>query len=230
VLVTRRSPAASRPPSGFRRIWRGRWYEVWERSGTQTAIAHLGLGTEVSPTAVPACAQVRRLARLAGPGGTVRAAVGAAPVVAGFDPAAVPAGWRVLGGGSLVPDGHGTGTARATVAVPAAGRYEVWVGGAFRGGAQVAVDGVPSGRLRHQLSYPGNWVPFGTADLSAGPHAVTVRLDGDGLHPGVHGIARYAIGPVALRPAREGSRIIELPAAGAERLCGRRLDWLEAAR
>jgi len=231
LLVVRRSPAASRPPSAFRRVWRGRWYEVWERDGGgRPAVAHLGLGTDVDPTAVPACADVRRLAQLAGPGGTLRAAYAAAPAVAGFDVGSVPAGWRVLGGGSLVPDGHGTGTAHATVTVPSAGRYEVWLGGAFRGSAQVAVDGVPSGRLRHQLSYPGNWVPFGTADLSAGPHAVTVRLDGGGLHPGVHGIERYAIGPVALRPARTGSRIVELPAGRAERLCGRRLDWLEAAR
>ncbi len=229
TLVVRRSPAASRPPSAFRRVWRGRWYEVWERGGAQPPVAHVGLGTDVDPTAVPACSQVRRLARLAGPAGTVRAAITPSPAVAGFDADSTPAGWRMLGGGSLVPDGHGTGTARATLSVPAAGRYEVWVGGAFRGSAQVAVDGVRSGRLRHQLSYPGNWVPFGTADLSAGPHAVTVRLDGGGLHPGVHGIERYPIGPVALRPALAGS-IIELPASAAGRLCGRRLDWIEAAR
>jgi hypothetical protein len=230
MLVTRRSPAASRPPAEFRRVWRGRWYEVWERGGVRPAVAHVGLGGVVDPSAVPACSQVRRVARLAGPGGTVRAALTPSPAVAGFDAASPPAGWRALGGGSLVPDGHGTGTARATVSVPAAGRYEVWVGGAFRGSAEAAVDGVRTGRLRHQLSYPGNWVPFGTADLSAGPHAVTVRLDGGGIHPGVHGIQRYAIGPVALRPATAGSRILVLPSSAAGALCGRRLDWIEAVR
>ena len=154
------------------------------------------------------------------PAGPFVRALTPSPAVAGFDAGSAPAGWRALSGGSLVPDGHGTGTARATVTVPAAGRYEVWVGGAFRGSAQVAVDGVPSGQLRHQLSYPGNWVPFGTADLSAGPHVVTVRLDGGGIHPGVHGIQRYAIGPVALRPVTAGSRILEMPSSAAGACAG----------
>jgi hypothetical protein len=116
------------------------------------------------------------------------------------------------------------------VALPSAGRYEVWVGGAFRGGASVAVDGVGVGSDRHQLSFPGNWVPFGTADLSAGPHAVTVRLDGGGIHPGVHGIDRYAIGPVALVPVDRPGRVVDVPRNDAGALCGRRLDWVEAVR
>ena len=31
TLVLRRSPVASRPPSTFRPLWRGHWYEVWQR-------------------------------------------------------------------------------------------------------------------------------------------------------------------------------------------------------
>ena len=167
--------------------------------------------------------------RSSGSGRNRQGSVTSSPAVAGFD-----AAWpRAAGGRSAaarLSRAEGSGTARATVTVPAAGRYEVWVGGAFRGGAQVAVDGVPAGRLRHQLSYPGNWVPFGTTDVSAGPHAVTVRLDGGGLHPGTRGITRYAIGPVALRPARTGGRILALPSSAAGALCGRRLDWIEAVR
>ena len=161
-LGARRRPARGRPSSAWGRTWiRRRCPRAPTCAGSRGSRAPAGPSAPRSPRRPPSRAST---------------------------PARRPAGWRVLGGGSLVPDGHGTGTARATVAVPAAGRYEVWVGGAFRGSAQVAVDGVRPGRLRHQLSYPGNWVPFGTADLSAGPHAVTVRLDGNGLHPGVHGI------------------------------------------
>ena len=229
LLVTRRGPPASRPPSSFRRVWRGRWYEVWERQAGRTVVEHLGLGTPVDPTGIPACADVRRLARAAGPNGVVRAAEAPQPAVGALDPASVPQGWKATSG-VLYPDGRGTGTGRATVNLPSPGPYEVWVGGAFRGGASVAIDGVPVGSDRHQLSFPGNWVPFGTADLSAGPHAVTVRLDGSGIHPGVRGINRYAIGPVALVPANRPARIIEVPGNDAGALCGRRLDWLEAVR
>ena len=229
LLVVRRSPAASRPPSSFRRVWRGRWYEVWERRDGRTVVAHVGLGNTVDPTGVVSCADVRRLARAAGPAGVVRASVAAQPAVAGLDGASAPNGWRATDG-VLYPDGRGTGTGRATVTLPSAGRYEAWVGGSFRGGASLAVDGVAVGSDRHQLSFPGNWVPFGTADLSAGPHAVTVRLDGGGIHPGVHGIDRYAIGPVALVPVDRPGRVIEVPRNDAGALCGRRLDWVEAVR
>ena len=160
----------------------------------------------------------------------MRAAVAAPPSVAGLDAASAPRGWQAASAGVLYPDERGTGTARATVSLPSAGRYEVWVGGAFRGAAAVAVDGVPVGDERHQLSFTGNWVPFGSTDLSAGPHAVTVRLDGGGLHPGTRGIRRYAIGPVALVPADRPGRVLEVPRNDAGALCGRRLDWLEAVR
>ncbi len=230
LLVVRRSPAASRPPSSFRRVWRGRWYEVWERQTGRAVVERLALGTPVDPTGVPACADVRRIARAAGPGGVVRAAVAPQPSVAGLDAASAPRGWQATSAGVLYPDERGTGTARATVSLPSAGRYEVWVGGAFRGAAAVAVDGVPVGDERHQLSFTGNWVPFGSTDLSGGPHAVTVRLDGGGLHPGTRGIRRFAIGPVALVPVDGRARVVEVSRNDAGALCGRRLDWVEAVR
>ena len=31
TLVLRRGPAASRPPSAYKLVWSGRWYEVWQR-------------------------------------------------------------------------------------------------------------------------------------------------------------------------------------------------------
>lgn len=227
LLVVRRSPAASRPPSSFERVWSGDWHEVWERRGQRAPVAHLGLGNAVDPGAVPACSQVRRIARLAGPRGSVRAVpVPNAPAIGRFERA--PAGWRLGVGGTLLPDGSGSGTARATVWAPRAGRYEIWLGGAFRGGARVQVDGVDVTRRRHELSYAGQWVPFGEAELSAGPHALSVRLDGGGPHPGVRGIDRFPIGPVALAPAGEIRRVIELPSGRAGALCGRRLDWIEA--
>src|SRR5439155_11987060 len=46
TLVLRRSPAQSRPPSPFRLVWRGDYYEVWQRSpgSVDPALVHRGLG------------------------------------------------------------------------------------------------------------------------------------------------------------------------------------------
>jgi hypothetical protein len=116
------------------------------------------------------------------------------------------------------------------VTAPAPGRYEVWLGGAFRGRADVAVDGRPVGTKRHELSYPGNVVPFGETELTTGPHAVTVRLRSPLLQPGTRGIARYTIGPVALLPVGQRQDLIQVPSRAASRLCRQRFDWVEAVR
>ena len=33
LIVQRRSPEFSRPPSNYERVYHGRWYDVWQRSG-----------------------------------------------------------------------------------------------------------------------------------------------------------------------------------------------------
>jgi hypothetical protein len=229
TLVVRRSPAASRPPSWFSRVWRGRWYEVWERTGDAgRVVGRLGLGTELDPAGTARCSDVRRLARAAGPGGRLLAATAPAPVVGTLGPGGAPGSWTTAAAGNaVVPDGDGS--VRTTVTLPQAGRWAVWLGGAFRGRVRVSVDGRRAGVDRHQLSYDGQWVPFGSLDLVAGPHAVTVSSDEDALRPGSGG-GDFAIGPVAFSPATGGRAVLAVPAGRAERLCDRRLDWIDAVR
>ena len=71
TLVLRRSPAQSRPPSPYRLIWRGEFYEVWQRPAAyrRRLIEHRGLGTATDPGGIAGCRMVRRLAQEAGPGG-----------------------------------------------------------------------------------------------------------------------------------------------------------------
>ncbi len=231
LIIVRRSPLTSRPPSSFQRVWRGRWYEVWERTGSRRQILeHLGLSSGIDPGAVPKCADVRRLARVAEPDGVLIAATAQRPVLAGLDPARGPAAWPVVARGSLLPTGRGVGTARTAVSPQRPARYEVWVGGGFRGRAVVSVDGRDVGSSRHQLSYQGQFVPLGTVDLKAGQHTVDVRLSGGALHPGIDGIDRFPIGPVALIATDEAQTFSEYPPSQADELCSQRLDWVEAAR
>ena len=57
LIVTRRNPAANRPPSAYRLLWQGTYYQVWgRRPGAPAAIARIG----VSSTAPAANARLGR--------------------------------------------------------------------------------------------------------------------------------------------------------------------------
>lgn len=229
TLVLRRSPAQSRPPSPYRLIWRGTYYEVWQRpvDSQGTVLAHLGLGTVTDPAGVPRCAAVHRLARKVGPGGTL-AAVSRNPVeVIRMSRTEHPAAWTVRPGGStLLPITPGDLTAH--VRVPRTGDYDVWLRGSVRPQVDLLVDGQPAGEVRGQLNNTGEYVELGAAHLEAGEHTVTVRFHGADLHPGSGG-PPAAIGPLALSDQDYAdTKVSYYPARQADRLCGRRWDWIEA--
>src|SRR2546430_1910807 len=127
TLVLRRSPVESRPPSVYHLVWRRRWYEVWQRpQAYRRIVEHLSLGTDLQPAAVPRCADVQRLARLAGTGGVLTAVPRPADVSVDLTQAAHPADWGG-GQGTLIP--AGPGTVEASVDVPVSGRWGVWLRG-----------------------------------------------------------------------------------------------------
>ncbi len=56
TLVLIHSPAASRPPSVYQRVWSGQYYDVWQRpaAGAPRIIEHLPLGNGLQPAAAAA--------------------------------------------------------------------------------------------------------------------------------------------------------------------------------
>jgi hypothetical protein len=86
-----------------------------------------------------------------------------------------------------------------TVAVPTAGRYELWVGGSVRGELTAFVDGRRAGRVRHQLNNQGQHTSLGQIDLAAGSHRVTMRHRLSRFRPGEGGEA-WRTGPLLLAP------------------------------
>jgi hypothetical protein len=228
TLVLRRSPSQSRPPAPYRLIWRGTYYEVWQRppDSQGTVLAHLGLGTVTDPAGVPTCAAVRRLARQAGRGGTL-GAVRRDPVeVIPVSRTEHPAAWTMGPGGSTLSPVT-PGDLNATVDVPRAGDYDVWLRGSVRPQVDLLVDGDPAGEVRDQLNNSGEYVELGTAHLEAGRHEITVRFHGSDLHPGSAGPAA-AIGPLVLSDQTSADTHVSfVPASQADRLCGRRWDWIE---
>ncbi len=207
TLVLRRSPAQSRPPSPYRLAWRGAFYEAWQRpAGLATVPRRLALGSRSNPVAKPRCADVKELASGAR---ALMAAARPKPIQAPLSEPALP-------------------SIQADVQVTRPGDYEVWLGGSVRSEAELLVDGEAVAEVRHELNNLGQYVSFGDVPLEAGEHRIQFRLAGADLHPGSGGSGLPA-GPIALTRAEAAdSRLVRVPTADAETLCGRAWDWIEA--
>jgi hypothetical protein len=226
TLVLRRSPVESRPPSAYGLVERDHWYEVWQRSPTSRRIlAHLSLGSELDPGAVPSCSAIQRLARTAGV--TSLAAVPRRRVfVVPLTVLRRPASWRDgFVSGSVDP--HGSGTLQFDLRLPRSTRYEVWAGGSFLGRISAEIDGKPVGAARHELEWSGQYVDLGRLQLGAGRHMFVLHYSYGGWRPGTHGFAPFPLGPVVVAQA-DPRAIVTVAPDQATSLCGRRLDWVEA--
>jgi hypothetical protein len=230
TLVLRRSPASSRPPSMYGKVWSCRYYDVWQRPEVPPTVAeHLSLGDSRRPGSRPRCDAVRRLARRAGPDGRLATVPRGKPAVVELAGLPHPPTWLADGRnpGVLMPDG--SGAVAASVRVDARGRYVPWLGGAFRGLVELWVDGRLVHERRQALSHAGQWEPLGTATLGKGIHRIELSYSVGGLHPGAKG-EPFPFGPLALSSDGPDSAVRYIPARRASELCGRRLDWIEVLR
>lgn len=223
TLVLRRSPAASRPPAAFTRVSSGRWYEVWERRAVAAPVERLPLGDALQPAAAAPCSEVMRLARLV-PGGRLATVFRVQNTTVELADLKAPASWKATPP-YLTPGTEGTATGSLQTGAP--GRYEVWVGGGFRPGIAVAIDGRRVAARRHLLTYTGGWASFGTVELGAGSRRIELRRDADRLAPGAAGPA-HQLGPLALARDTGPPEVSYVPASDARSLCGKTLDWIEA--
>ncbi len=230
TIILRRSPSESRPPSVYRLVASGRYYDVWQRplSPPVSILVHRGLGSVIEAAAVPSdCSEVRALSRFARrAGGQLLEAP--APVAAVFATAdgTYPAGWSP-GGGLVFP--RGAGTVALTVQVPGAGRYAVWVGGDFARGVDVSIDHRDVGTVRYELGFAGQQAQAGQITLTAGAHHLWLRYPGGDLRPG-SGLEGLALGPVSLVPVVPSTAPSPVTPAQVPGVCSKPLDWLEVVR
>jgi hypothetical protein len=208
TLVLRRSPVRSRPPSPYRLVRSGHYYEVWQRPfgyPSSPASQRLPLGGPFAPAEVPSCSEVARLARVAAAQGAAGAHLLAARHVPVYD----------------ASDG--------VLEIPTGARYVAWLGGSVRGSVVLFVDGEEIGEARHQLQNNGGFIELGQARLGAGAHDVELRFGGADLHPGSGGFPRPETGPLLFSAAAgEAGPLVSVPPAESKRLCGRPWDWIEA--
>jgi hypothetical protein len=223
LVVQRRGPDGDRPPAGWQRAWVGRYYELWRRGSGPDVVAHRSRQQT-------GCAELRRLARRARAVDGRLAAASTTPLVQ-LSPAEqrLPYGWAPVPDGSGLVQTVGPGVVSGFVRVPRTGVYEVWLKGAFGRPVEVRIDGHRLGAARDELSQPASWIELNGLPLKAGRHRIELVRGGGTLEPG-NGDGRRMLGPVALRPTGESSRVSALPPSRWRRLCGRGLAWAEVIR
>jgi len=208
TLVLRRSPVRSRPPVPYRLVWRGRWYEVWQRpEGMTTPVGEfMPLGGENAPAAAPDCGEVSGLGLL----GLER--MGSVRLLAARHAPVYPA-------------------TQGPFEVPRAGEYTAWLEGSVRGEIELLVDDRKFGQARDELENEGGFVELGQAHLDAGPHTAELLFGGADLHPGSGGFPRPQVGPLLFAPAGEESgELVSVSVEDSDRLCGKSWDWIAADR
>jgi hypothetical protein len=247
-IVTRSWPFESRPPSNYRLVWHGRYYQLWQRTArpSTSILAHIPLGESnalpycgsaengpsrslcsINPVAIPRCSSIQSLGRQAiGEQAELVAAERAEPISVRGDQTLWPLGW-IDGSAGHVLEPTAPGTAVGHIAVASDQRYGLWLSGSFARGFSVSFDGRNLGAVKDQL---GGWVHLADLFLSAGTHTFRLTYPHADLTPGTGINPATFLAVLTLAPQSPPSSLIAVPAHDAARLCGRPLNWIELVR
>jgi hypothetical protein len=234
LIVRRRDPTASRPPSNWRLAETTSEYEVWRRVSDPAKIAaHFPLDGAATTRPSTFCRRVQRAVDRAGDGARIAYAVPKPDVVmVAPDPRAVPRFWGLQGN---VMFAGAPGRWTQPFVVPATGSYHLFMGGSVGRKVTISVDGREVRALRWRESYQGQYIPVATLRLTRGRHTVQIVRPGGSLLPGTGNDASGVItriGPVVLDPAGEQEAVRSAAASSLMQVCRseRPLDWIEVWR
>lgn len=225
LIVTRRDPKASRPPSAYDLAFDGSYYRVWaRRPDAPAAIHHLRLSGRVPV----ACSTVRRLARLAG--ASDAQLVAAVPVkLVRIDLAkAIHHTWfhdhpaRV--GLLMTADGE----LDASFRIPRDGVWNLWIQGEIMPVVHVGLDGRELASVGGEVSgnvFNSDTLPPLAVTLTAGSHRLVISRGAITAAPGDGG--QSLLHAVFLTPAGAEEALKVKAPARFRALCERRLDWIE---
>lgn len=234
LIIRRRDPRASRPPSNWRLVGLTREYEIWRRVGDPSRIeAHYPLQPDPRQHNRRFCARVQASVAKAGRGARIAYAVPKPDLVAVTpDPRAVPSYWTLLG-----EDMHaGTpGRWQQPFVIRATGTYDVFFRASVGRRVKVSIDGRQIAAPRWRESYPGQSMLLATMRLTRGTHRLEVVRGGGNLLPGTGNDAAgttTSIGPVVFDPLSEREVVRSAPASQLNAVCASRqgFDWIEVWR
>jgi hypothetical protein len=228
VIVTRRSPIASRPPANYRLIYSNSLYLGWERETHPVVLAHLPLQSEWQGSLTPSCTAVASLVANAPRGSELIQAV--TPPNAGFSVLYAPTrpfSWGINQDPYFSVTPLGPGKVYETVHVPSSGLYRAWVQGSFPRPMRVLVDGRTVGQV-DGIDSPDQWSQAGLVRLSAGKHVLEIYRGGGRIFPG-DGSFEAEVGYVTL--AKVGPEVLRtVPLSRWHSLCSSAADWIELVK
>jgi hypothetical protein len=251
-IVVRDSPVESRPPSVYRLIYSGRYYQLYQRPAhsTETILQHVPLGDQgtdpycgnaengaslplcsIAPAAVPSCRIIQALGRRAQrEDAQLVAYQRPAPFVLRGDDVQWPGDWiHNDAAHTLTPTSPGSATAQISLGSSQA--FELWLGGSFSRGFSVNVDGHLAGRVANELFAVSGYAPVARLNLDAGAHTITITYPHAGLGPGSAENTLTSLDEIALVPlGSPDSELLTVAPRDAAYLCGRDLDWIELVR
>ena len=235
LLVISRSSVATRPPVNYELAERTAEFEVWRRvrPGSEVLV-HYPLSGSPTERSSQFCRGLVESAHRAGPGASV-AYVPVGPRAA-LVPTQVahPSYWPPLGPEAL--HAVGAGTIHGKLSLPGSGSYEIWMPGSVGRPLTLYIDGRRVGSVAYQFRYPGQFLKFGTAVLSAGQHDIRLVRGNGSLHPASGDgpdTASGVVGQLLFSLSRPGDgRVAIVPAQAAARVCKASVgyEWMEVLR
>jgi hypothetical protein len=233
TIVMRRSPAWSRPPSNFTLESSGRYYTVW-RQDRPSPLAHIPLGGDFQPSAIPSCRALRGVAQSAE---RLHAQITFAPRPFNIAVNLADVYHSSLIGVSTDLEGRpqlgfsGPGRVETSLQVRSAGSYELWLGGDVDRPLHVSIDGHLVGAPARESGDDGTMIDVARVHLSAGSHSIRLIRDGGDLLP--DDIGSTAIDGIVFEPVGatvEKEPVQSVAPAAWRSLCGRPFDWIELTR
>jgi hypothetical protein len=225
LIVTRRDPSASRPPSAYELVWQGVYYQVWRRRPhAKAALVHVAL----TGTRQAQCARIAQIAAgTSAIGARLMAAEAPTIFMISLARAVRPKAWGHERRGLVMKR---PGTLAASLYVPRAGRYDVWVQGQIMPTVQLSIDGRRVASIGGQLagnSLVANTAPPVAVRLAAGAHVVRLTRPALNLAPGDGGAAVLDAIFVTPAAAPAAAPLRSAPVASWRTLCGRSYEWVE---
>src|SRR5262249_9135463 len=92
------------------------------------------------------------------------------------------------------------------------------------------LDGTKVGQQDNQTEWPGNFLGFGSKELSKGTHMLRISHSGPDFSPGSAAKQSFGVGPFLIAPSSDRHDITYVEPQTAPSLCGKSLDWIEALR